>query len=109
VLTGRVSESTLQGHEWTSHGAFYERHSGLQQIQLCLHQSQPWECIDAEAARLGLEYDHVYITRQATLTAHCRSTGVRPIGDTLVAELEQGGEFLTVYRTEAVQILADLR
>ncbi len=109
ALTGRVSESTLQGHEWTSEGTFPERQSTLQQIQLCVGQDEPRACIGEQVARLGLQYDYVYITRLATLTAHCRSSGVRPIGDAFVRELQQDGDFVTVYQTQAVQVLADQR
>ena len=109
ALTGRVSESTIQGHEWLGDRNFAERLSGLQQIQLCLGQDEHRACIDEQISRLGLQYDYVYITRLATLTSHCRSSGVRPIGDTLVRELQQDGDFVTVYQTQAVQVLADQR
>jgi hypothetical protein len=109
VLTGRISESTIQGQEWTSNGRFYEPLAGLQQIQLCLYEGQPRSCIEKQTSRLGMDYNYVYITKLATLTGHCRSSGVRHVGDTLVSELQQDGDFVTVYQTEAVQILADRR
>jgi hypothetical protein len=109
VLTGRISESTIQGREWTSKGTFQAQLSGLQRIQLCLNEDQPRSCIDEHASRLGLDYNYVYITRLATLTGHCRSSGVRHVGDTLVRELQEDGDFVMVYQTDAVEILAARR
>jgi hypothetical protein len=105
VLTGRSSESTIQGYEWGSHGHFFERVADLQAIQLCLNAPSPGICLQRRASAAGLQFDHLYVTRLAADARGCRAQSLRRAGDVLLSELDTGGRFMTVYQTEDVEIL----
>lgn len=105
VLTGRISQTTIQGYEWVDNGRFFERLAGLQDLQFCQNEVEPGACVRKETTALGLNFDYIYVTRQAALTHDCRTGTERHIGDALVNELLANGDYTTVYKTEAVEIL----
>jgi len=105
AITARISQTTIQGYEWVGNGRFFERLTGLQDMQLCQYEIEPGACVLNKAAALGLDFDYVYVTRQTALTHDCRTGTERHIGDEMVNELLAGGGYATVYETEAVEIL----
>lgn len=105
ALTGRISTTTIQGSEWLGSRKFLSQMAGLQQVQLCVDGAEPVTCLRHQAAISGLDFDHVYVLRSAPITRACRVLGERRSGDALLAELHQDSSFVTVYQTDAVEIL----
>jgi len=106
VLAGRKSASTIQGNEWRRNGRFFERAAGLQELQRCLTASAPSACLRAASSELGLEFDHIYVAKVSPAARGCRAGTEQRRGDNLVAQLAADGDYVSVYRTEAVEILA---
>ena len=108
ALTQRISETTIQGQEWTSNGEFFSKIDGLQHIQACLQEDSPLDCIDGQAASMGLDFDYIYVSQAPTRT-FCRPTGVERRGTAVVRQLEASDGIADVYSTEEVRIFAGER
>ena len=105
VLTGRISESTIQGSEWANRGRFFERVGSLQDIQLCMDANRPGDCLRQQASVAGLQFDYLYLTKIAAAGRGCRAEFLQRVGDRMLNELYADAEFVTVYQTDAAEIL----
>lgn len=106
ALTGRVSETTIQGREWIHKGDFFALEGEFQKIQACLEADSPSSCIADKAAAFGLDYEYVYVTRTATLKRFCRPLADQRRGAALVQELAADSGYAAVYETEDVAIFS---
>jgi hypothetical protein len=106
VLSGRVSETTMQGWEWLSNGSFFSRAASIQEIQGCLQAVSPRACLSGPVDSLRITYNYIYVSRAATTTRFCAPTGNEVRGAALIQELQDAPEFTRVYRSEDVEIFA---
>ncbi len=106
ALTGMVSETTIQGHEWTSNGAFFTRVGQLQELQNCLQADDPEACVTRQAASSGLAYNYIYISKSGTLKQFCRASGEERRGNALISELTTDPQYTSAYRTQDVVIFS---
>lgn len=107
ALTGRSSLTTIQGYEWKSDGTFFSRVTQLQDLQRCVAAAEPLECVQQTAKAARLDFDYVYIQKQATSRQLCRVTGgAASTGGAIIAELERDRRFSPIYESDAAGIFA---
>lgn len=87
ALSGRQSQSTLQGLEWTLGEQFFPRLRQLQQLQACREIS----CVEQWSDETGLRYSHVLILKTPHMAGMIRSA--------------QEGGYSLLFENEAVVIL----
>ena len=104
MLSGRMSATTIQGHEWSRNGHFLEWTASLQDLQQCMEAASPMACITASTWAADIQYDYVYVAMSATVKQFCRATGVEIRGQGLLAGLSDREDFQLVHRTENVAI-----
>jgi hypothetical protein len=101
ALAGRQNLSTVQGSEWAPSGTFRSLLGGLTRLQVCFNQDAA--CLSEAAARLGLEYDYVWVEKTGPEYA-CPGGGdgcnnSRPLIESLEGQAE------LVYENERVVLL----
>ena len=106
VLSQRISSTTIQGYEWASNGAFFARIGDLQEMQRCLSQDSPLQCVKNVASAMGVAYDYIYVPKRAQTTQMCRPTGQTTVSSALSMDLGQDSAFQRVYQTIDVEIFA---
>jgi hypothetical protein len=104
VLAGRVSETTIQGHEWTSQGSFFGRVTTLQALQACLQDGSPGACMREKAAALDASYDYIWVSRSGLIKQSCRPIGEASRGAALTMELAQDKRYSLVYSVDAIEV-----
>lgn len=90
ALTGRRSQSTIQGLEWLLNEGFYERYTDLAELQAC----ETVECVSDFSSRTGLGFDYVVI----------QDPGDR--GESIVDSFHETGAFERIYSNSAIIVLA---
>jgi hypothetical protein len=106
VLAQRISETTIQGREWTSNGTFYDWDAGLQDLQRCVQSDIPMGCAQEKAQSLGMKYDFVYVTTNAITKQFCRPTGTEHRGAALLMQLHADLGYEQLYASDEVEIFA---
>ena len=106
VLSRRISQTTIQGYEWASNGAFFARVADLQGMQRCLTEDSPLQCVKNAASAMGVTYDYIYLPKRAATTQMCRPTGQVSPSTALSMQLGQDAAFQSVYQTADAEIFA---
>lgn len=101
ALTGRISETTIQGREWIDGRQFIPRVHKIQAVQNCVSISPSLPCLEARAKQLGAQYDYIYIAKKTAPQEY--ATTIR--GEALILELAQANDrFTIVYQNDEVVI-----
>ncbi len=95
AFTGRTSESTIQGQEWTLAGEFVPFLNSLQTLQSCLNQGSA--CLEDWAAGRAVDFDYVYIEKPVEKNASSPSR-------VLSLDLAQDQNYSRVFENEGVII-----
>jgi hypothetical protein len=99
ALTGRISKTTIQGHEWLDGKNFLARAQQAQTVQNCLVAVKPLACIEDAAREYGMEYNYIYIAGDAVPTR----------ADRIVAELGYNAGYRLVYQTDGAVIFETIK
>ena len=94
ALTGRNSQTTLQGLEWTWGVKFVDSLGGYQTLQGCLTQNLA--CVMDQAEKLHLSFDQIYIKKQPK--AVCGGSPTCQYG--LITELRSSSNFKLTYEDD---------
>lgn len=101
VLSGRRSQSTLQGLEWLAGKDFEPRMMRLTALQSCANREA--DCLSAWAANANVGFDYVYVER-FELTASFPSNSLPEVPALLLASLRRSEDYELVYESESVYI-----
>lgn len=109
ALTKRVSETTIQGYEWQSNGAFFNRFAHIQDLQRCLGSPVPVACLQSNAFSLGVGFDYAYVETHSLVKQMCRPVGNSAAGAMLASSLGEDRAYSKVFDESGVQIFQVLR
>jgi hypothetical protein len=101
ALAGRMNLTTLQGTEWTTGSGFWPLLQAITRVQACWPQDEA--CLDEYTARLGGDYDFVYLERRSPEYPCPEQRELCITSQPLVESL--GDKAGTVYESEEVLIL----
>ena len=101
ALTGRTSQTTLQGREWTWGNKFIQSVLTFGDLQGCITQDA--QCVSSEARKLGLPFDFLYVKKPENSVC---STGenCRYNGKSLIDDLKRSAEYRLVYENDGATI-----
>jgi len=94
ALTGRRSQTTLQGWEWISGQKFNLALSSYQELNKCF-QLDP-ACVIGQANKLEIPFDHLYVKKQGSSSAGFFYTRG------LVSELEKSPDYKVIFENDSV-------
>ncbi len=100
AITARTSVGTVQGTEWLGGGKFLDAVLGSRVLQSCLNQSV--SCLEDWAEDYQVEYDHVYVRKQALDVAEGKE--FIPVKNALAELLKLEPNYELVYETQEVSI-----
>jgi hypothetical protein len=101
ALAGRTNLTTIQGSEWTRGAGFWPLLQAITRVQACWPQDAA--CLDEYTARLGQDYDFVYLERRSPEYPCPEQRELCITSQPLVESL--GDKAGTVYESEEVLIL----
>jgi hypothetical protein len=102
LLSNAVSVTTVQGNEWFPDNKYAQAVALQNGVQSCMEGSSPLDCIEKNR----LQFDYIYINRQATLKNFCRVTATISRGNNLVASLKENDQYQMVYQSDAVIVFS---
>jgi hypothetical protein len=105
ALTGKVSNTTIQGQEWTSKRDFSSLTTSIQQMQGCLYNDEPVPCIEALAQEQNQIYDYIFIVRRIPTAPFEEVVNNMAHGERLLTKFDQlSTRYQQVYQTQEVAI-----
>lgn len=106
ALTGRTSQTTLQGREWTWGDRFILSITMLGDLQQCI--SQNIQCIQFQTQKLGLPFEYVYIQKQ-TIMQCVKGETCQYNGKMLVEDLKQSPDYALAYESNGAVIFSKVK
>jgi hypothetical protein len=100
ALTERTSQTTLQGREWIWGNRFISALTTYQDLKLCILQDL--QCVQEQTQKLGIEYDHVYISKPSFLP--CSTSFTCQYSQGLINELNNSKEYELAFENNTVAI-----
>jgi hypothetical protein len=102
VLSGGISQTTIQGQEWILKDGFSDKTRKLQAIQICGYDNNPTKCLEGKLDK-PFSYNYIYIT---TGNPIIRKDNIPLNTGTLITSLIQNEKYSLVYNTEEVVIFS---
>jgi hypothetical protein len=96
ALAERRSQTTLQGWEWLDESKFNRAMAGYQGLINCYQQDET--CLSTQTGKLGISFDHIYISKLARLKIDEYST------QGLVAALDKTPKYHKIFENDSVVI-----
>jgi hypothetical protein len=106
ALTGRTSQTTLQGREWVWGDKFIQSIVTFDGLQRCI--SQDAQCIEAETQKLEIPFEYLYIKKPTVM--QCSDGEIcRYNGKTLVEELRKSPAYKLIYENDSAAIFGKIK
>ncbi len=104
TLSNRVSQTTPQGREWLAGDTFEEYREDLIVLQRCLEKDAA--CLEEQAEKMNLDYQYVFIQRNATTRVFCIPRREVTRGGNLILSIatQQPAQYEQVYFANDVAI-----
>ncbi len=106
ALTGRTSQTTLQGREWTWGDRFILSIAVLSDLQQCI--SQNIQCVQYQTQKLGLPFEYVYIQKQ-TIMQCVEGETCQYNGKMLVEDLKKSSDYTLAYESTGAVIFSKVK
>ncbi len=101
ALTGRSSQTTLQGREWLWGNKFIQSIITFGGLQNCITQNTT--CIELETQALSMPFEYLYIKKQTIIQCPAEET-CRYNSEALVEDLKKSAQYKLVYESSGAAI-----
>ena len=105
ALTERINPFIVQGTEWLP-GKLTTAIQADTDLQACLSGNDAFDCVKTATQSRGIDYNYIYIARQASIKPACLVTSKLIRGDNLMATLGALPEYSLIYKTDDAVIFA---
>ncbi len=103
ALSNRINPVVVQGNEWLP-GKLYSTQETYTKLQSCLSENNAIECIESVTKEKAIEYNYLYISRQAAIKESCWVISTATKGDGLIKTLEINTKYSIAYKSDQVAI-----